>query len=186
MEEKVGVERKEPPRGGSRRSTTIRYAPEVKLKAVRLVLELGFSRNLVRQEVGVCKTSLAAWLAKYRAEGVAGLVLWGRGVEGGTAGAGVGAGGGAALWGGAAGKRGGEGGAVCAGGTGEVGLNGGRPGATAQRRCRESADGAAVAAGDGDDASVDRGAAANGCLDARVELAAGGAVGRAGRERLCQ
>jgi transposase InsO family protein len=73
MEAKAGVERKEPPRGGSRRSTTIRYAPEVKLKAVRLVLEQGYSRNLVSREVGVCKTSLERWIGQYQAQGEAGL-----------------------------------------------------------------------------------------------------------------
>ena len=43
MEEKQAVERKEPRRGGSRRSTAIRYSPEEKLKAVRLVLKDGSS-----------------------------------------------------------------------------------------------------------------------------------------------
>ncbi len=43
MEEKQDVERKEPPRGGSRRSTATRCSPEEKPKTVRLVLEDGFS-----------------------------------------------------------------------------------------------------------------------------------------------
>jgi transposase-like protein len=73
VEQQERVEKKEPPRGGSRRSTRIRYSPDQKLKAVRLVLEEGFSRALVSQEIGVCKTSLVAWIDKYRAQGEAGL-----------------------------------------------------------------------------------------------------------------
>ncbi len=73
MESKDEVKGKEPPRGGSRRSTSIRYSPEEKLKAVRLVLEDGFSRNLVSEEIGVCRSSLVAWIGKYRAEGEAAL-----------------------------------------------------------------------------------------------------------------
>ena len=73
VEEEQRAEKREPPRGGSRRSTTIRYSPDEKLKAVRLVLEEGFSQGLVSQEIGVCKTSLVAWIDKYRAQGEAGL-----------------------------------------------------------------------------------------------------------------
>ena len=73
MEGKEAVEKREPPRGGSRRSTKIRYSAVQKLKAVRLVLEEGFSRELVCQEMGVCRSSLRLWLANYRAEGVAGF-----------------------------------------------------------------------------------------------------------------
>jgi len=73
MDRSDEVKGKEPPRGGSRRSTSIRYSPEEKLKAVRLVLEDGFSRNLVCQEIGVCRSSLVAWIGKYRAEGEAAL-----------------------------------------------------------------------------------------------------------------
>jgi len=68
MEGKEAVEKREPPRGGSRRSTKIRYSAVQKLKAVRLVLEEGFSRELVCQEMGVCRSSLRLWLANYRAE----------------------------------------------------------------------------------------------------------------------
>ena len=73
MDRSDEVKGKEPPRGGSRRSTSIRYSPEEKLKAVRLVLEDGFSRNLVCGEIGVCRSSLVAWIGKYRAEGEAAL-----------------------------------------------------------------------------------------------------------------
>ena len=73
MDRSDAVKGKEPPRGGSRRSTSIRYSPEEKLKAVRLVLEDGFSRNLVCEEIGVCRSSLVAWIGKYRAEGEAAL-----------------------------------------------------------------------------------------------------------------
>ncbi len=73
MDSADALKGKEPPRGGSRRSTSIRYSPEEKLKAVRLVLEDGFSRNLVSEEIGVCRSSLVAWIGKYRAEGEAAL-----------------------------------------------------------------------------------------------------------------
>ncbi len=73
MEEEQRAEKKEPPRGGSRRSTRTRYAPDLKLKAVRLVLEDGFSRYLVSREIGVCQASLDRWLEHYRTEGEAGL-----------------------------------------------------------------------------------------------------------------
>ena len=73
VDEKQRVERREPPEGGSRRSTKIRYAAEVKLRAVRLVLEEGYSRNLVGREIGVCRTSLVRWIEQYQAQGEAGL-----------------------------------------------------------------------------------------------------------------
>lgn len=61
VEEKKRVQRREPPEGGSRRSTQTRYAPEQKLKAVRLVVESGFSRYMVSQEIGVCIGTLDGW-----------------------------------------------------------------------------------------------------------------------------
>jgi hypothetical protein len=58
MEEEQDVERKEPPRGGSRRSTVIRYSPEEKLKAVRLVLEDG-----TRLAVGCTAAGAGLWVS---------------------------------------------------------------------------------------------------------------------------
>ena len=50
-----------------------RYRFEEKLKAVRLHLQEGFTRDLVESEVGVSKTTLATWVRRYRDYGEAGL-----------------------------------------------------------------------------------------------------------------
>jgi transposase-like protein len=73
MEEPQVVERREPPRGGLRRTTKTRYAVEVKLRAVRLVLEQGFKRAMGCQELGIGKNSLVSWIHQYRQQGEAGL-----------------------------------------------------------------------------------------------------------------
>lgn len=72
METKETVERKEvrEPRTGRKRR---RYRFEEKLKAVRLHLQEGFSRDLVCEETGVAPTTLTTWLKDYRAHGEAGL-----------------------------------------------------------------------------------------------------------------
>ena len=74
VEAKEREQRREPPEGGSRRSSQKRYTPEEKLRAVRLVLEEGFSRDLVCREAGMCYDSLHKWVRQYRAEGQAGLL----------------------------------------------------------------------------------------------------------------
>jgi putative transposase len=83
-----------------------------------------------------------------------GWCLGGGGVSEGIAGTGERAARGASLWGGVAGGRGGAGGAVGAGGIGAAKGVGGRPGREAQDRPAESADRAALAAGNEYDAGV--------------------------------
>jgi transposase InsO family protein len=72
METKESVEKKQvrEPRTGKKRR---RYRFEDKLRAVRLHLQEGFSRELVAEETGVGTTSLSTWVRQYRAHGEAGL-----------------------------------------------------------------------------------------------------------------
>jgi transposase InsO family protein len=72
MEAKESVEKKpvREPRAGKQRH---RYRFEEKLRAVRLVLQEGFSHDLVCKETGVASSSLSVWLRDYRAKGEAGL-----------------------------------------------------------------------------------------------------------------
>jgi len=72
VETKETVERKQvrEPRTGRKRR---KYRFEEKLKAVRLHLQEGFSRDLVCEETGVAPTTLTAWLQQYKAMGEAGL-----------------------------------------------------------------------------------------------------------------
>ena len=72
MEQKETVEKKqvrEPRTGKTRR----RYRYEEKLKAVRLHLQEGFTRELVSEETGVSPSTLSAWVQAYQAQGEAGL-----------------------------------------------------------------------------------------------------------------
>ena len=55
------------------RKTRRRYRFEEKLKAVRLHLQEGFTRELVCREMGVGTTTLDTWLRSYRENGEAGL-----------------------------------------------------------------------------------------------------------------
>ena len=72
METKEIVEKKQvrEPRTGKKRR---KYRFEDKLRAVRLHLQEGFSRELVVEETGVGTTSLSTWVRAYREHGEAGL-----------------------------------------------------------------------------------------------------------------
>jgi len=100
-----------------------------------------------------------------------GLVFWRQGVSEGVAGADDRKGGGVSLRGGTAGERGAEGARDRSGGIAADRMEGGGPEASAQGRREQGAHCAAVAGGDGDEAEMDRGGVADGCLDARVESA---------------
>src|SRR5215471_10968375 len=74
------VEKKNPthpprgvPRGRRKGGQHRRYAFEFKLKAVRLHLQEGFSRQLVLEETGVSQQALSNWISQYRAFGEEGL-----------------------------------------------------------------------------------------------------------------
>ena len=78
-EEAATVEKKNntthPPRGVARRSTKThrRYTFELKLKAVRLYLEEGFSGRLIAEETGISQQALSGWVKQYRQFGEEGL-----------------------------------------------------------------------------------------------------------------
>jgi transposase InsO family protein len=75
MNEEVVVEKKRnsPPRGAGGAKNTRRFTVAEKLKAIRLLLDEGFSMALVSQELNVSKSSLVMWLQAYRLGGEAGL-----------------------------------------------------------------------------------------------------------------
>ena len=73
MNDKPVVQPPLPPRGGTRHPGRKRYPAAVKLKAVRLHLEEGFSQALVCQEMTIGSSSLAVWVNRYRKFGEAGL-----------------------------------------------------------------------------------------------------------------
>jgi transposase InsO family protein len=76
MSEQIEVEKKKnlPPRGerGGRKPGH-RFPKEVRLRAVRMILEEGFKPDLVCDEIGACKSIVAKWVAKYHQHGEAGL-----------------------------------------------------------------------------------------------------------------
>ena len=59
--------------GASRRISATRYPTEFKLKPVKLVLEGGFSRALVREELTVCYGKLLGWIDRRQQDAVLGL-----------------------------------------------------------------------------------------------------------------
>lgn len=74
QEENQKVQKKEAPRSGRRRSKKRgRYTPEVRLRAVKLHLEEGFTQGLVCREMGMCISTFHAWLRVYRERGEEGL-----------------------------------------------------------------------------------------------------------------
>ncbi len=50
-----------------------RYSYELRLRAVKLHLEEGYSINLISEELGVGKSTLSLWLKRYREDEDAGL-----------------------------------------------------------------------------------------------------------------
>jgi transposase len=62
------------PRGGARRRTGAWAHPyEVRLKAVKLRLEEGFSVKLIAHELGVARYAIYEWIKRYRQLGETGL-----------------------------------------------------------------------------------------------------------------
>ena len=73
-EGRVEKKRNSPPRGaGGRKKSRERYSPQLRLRAVKLHLEEGFSQRLVCEELGMSKSILGLWLHQYRLAGEAGL-----------------------------------------------------------------------------------------------------------------
>ncbi len=79
MQENEPIEKKskghQPPRGLARRpkKNVQPYPFEIKLKAVKLYLEEGFSGRLIAEETGVSQQVLSGWLRQYREQGEEGL-----------------------------------------------------------------------------------------------------------------
>lgn len=72
MEEKIEVEKRAPRKNSAKSRTKGVYACELRLKAVKLHLEEGISREVIRRELGVGGSSVSNWVAAYRREGVRG------------------------------------------------------------------------------------------------------------------
>src|SRR5262245_27351454 len=63
-----------PPRGGARGAkTSNRYSFDLKLKAVKLYLEEGFTNPQITEELKLGPSTLAIWVREYRESGEAGL-----------------------------------------------------------------------------------------------------------------
>lgn len=77
MNENEPVEKRKnpsPPRGGkSPAKNAGRYSPALRLRAVKLHLEEGFSQHLVAEELGVSFQSVQHWVQRYRKNGEQGL-----------------------------------------------------------------------------------------------------------------
>ena len=73
MQDKQQVEKKAPRSGRRKVKKRERYAPEFRLKAVKLHLEEGFTQGLVCREMGMCISTFLNWLKVYRERGEEGL-----------------------------------------------------------------------------------------------------------------
>ena len=72
-EEKIEVEKKSRRKRSAKKKTKVVYAYELRVKAVKLYLEEGISREVISRELGVSESGLSKWLAAYRREGEEGL-----------------------------------------------------------------------------------------------------------------
>ena len=69
MEEKIEVGKKSPRKKSQKNRVKVVYPYELRLKAVKLHLEDGISRELISRELGVGESSVSVWLRLYRKEG---------------------------------------------------------------------------------------------------------------------
>jgi transposase InsO family protein len=81
MEEKIEVGKKVPHKRGLKKGTKVVYPYELRLKAVKLHLEQGISREVISRELGVGGSSVSVWLRAYRQQGEEGLRTRPRGVR---------------------------------------------------------------------------------------------------------
>jgi len=65
--------RKSPRIGKRKRKSTRPFAPEFKLKVVRLFLEEGYPRSLIAQEFNIAESSIGRWARQYKEFGEQGL-----------------------------------------------------------------------------------------------------------------
>jgi transposase InsO family protein len=73
MEEKIEVGKRTPRKNSPKNRTRVVYAYELRLKAVKLHLEEGISREVISRELGVGQASVSNWVKVYRQEGEDGL-----------------------------------------------------------------------------------------------------------------
>jgi transposase InsO family protein len=79
MEEKIEVGKKSPRKNGPKKWTKVVYPYELRLKAVKLHLEKGISRDVISRELGVGESSVSNWVKAYREKGEDGLRAQARG-----------------------------------------------------------------------------------------------------------
>jgi transposase-like protein len=66
MEEKIEVGKRSPRKNGPKKKTRLVYPYELRLKAVKLQLEEGISREVISRELGVGGGSISNWVKAYR------------------------------------------------------------------------------------------------------------------------
>jgi len=73
MEEKIEVGKKSPRKKSTKNRAKVVYAYELRLKAVKLHLEDGISREVIGRELGASEGSVSNWVKAYREKGEDGL-----------------------------------------------------------------------------------------------------------------
>jgi len=73
MEEKIEVGQKKARKTSPKKRTKVVYPYELRLKAVKLHLEKGISRDVISRELGAGESSVSNWIKAYREEGEEGL-----------------------------------------------------------------------------------------------------------------
>lgn len=73
MDERIEVRKKLVRKGGVRHKAKVVYPYEVRLRAVKLHLEDGISREVIGRELGVGGSSISNWVTIYKREGEEGL-----------------------------------------------------------------------------------------------------------------
>ena len=66
--------RKSPRIGKRKKKSTRPFAPEFKLKVVRLFLEEGYPRSLIAQEFNIAESSVGRWARQYKEFGEQGVL----------------------------------------------------------------------------------------------------------------
>ena len=73
MEEKIEVGQKKARKNSPKKRTKLVYPYELRLKAVKLHLEDGISREVIGRELGASESSVSNWVKVYRQQGEDGL-----------------------------------------------------------------------------------------------------------------
>jgi len=73
LEEKIEVEKKALRKGSPKKRSKVVYPYELRLKAVKLHMEKGISRDVISRELGVGESSVSNWVTAYRQKGEEGL-----------------------------------------------------------------------------------------------------------------